>query len=225
MTTRSGLPAAWLTCHARAAVDLLRHGYEGASGLVVERVAAAGQHWHDARDDVSAQHRWQLATLADIAETVGRLVDPAAHPEGLGLVFSDADTGEIVDPAVFQDDDAGRAIVWASRLTSAALHGDTATVTALADVLQRPLDGDTDAKPISYVGVLVKAVGPLIALQVDRDNLNDLQAGGVTNYVWRCDDCGNVGVAGQRDARDLAAAEHVLHHAHVVAHKTTWATS
>lgn len=230
MTTRSEIPAAWLDSHAWAAVTLYRHGRPAEMERILERIQVAGQYWHGAHLPARETYRFSVLALADACEAVCRLINAAQHPGGLAAQFTDLDTGEVADPGDFLYDVDGRAAVWATRALVAAANGDAPALEGLLPVVaDLPNTVDGIAAALVHLNRATVGAAPLVALQVDADNLADLgrtlDGMELPLYDWQCVDWCATDVGhrtGSRDVRELGAAEHVLTYAHIVTRETRW---
>lgn len=231
--TRSQIPAEWLDAHAFAGVTLWRHGRPDDARRLFDRVQVGGQCWHGVHLPARETYRWSVLALADAAEAVLRLVKPEQHPGGFAVQFTNLDDGQPMDPGDFLYDADGRAAVWAARAVVAAANGDQDTITSLvATVAELPASADGIAAALLHYDRVTVGAAPLVALQVDADNLADMERtlSGAKHptHAWRCADRCYVAqgdernYTGNRDVRELAAAEHVLNYAHIVTRETRW---
>jgi len=224
--SRSGLAEAWLDSHAHAAVTLWRHGRVvvdvpylfGRICGVAESLAGPGATDDQVRGTV-------ITVMADVAAAVFRLIDPAAHPD-LGVQFTDLDTGEAEVPDIFLTSADGRASVWAARAAVAAGNGRADDLEALLEALASlPPTGDGASEALLYANRALSSTGPLVAMQVDGENLHALERTmdgfELPLYAWVCS-CGRSEAVGDLDLRNLTAAGHILDNPHELTLETRW---
>jgi hypothetical protein len=219
---RTDIDQPWVDSIASAAVH-----FRGVGDLdsVTTLLLTYGEAAHQM--DASAK-----AAIGDLADAVARLVRDASPQVGSALEFRNLDTGETVDPAIFQSTEEGRASVWAARVLNAAVSGDKDSSDALVAALV-----DNDAVTPGDLGVpleaLINGAAMIVYEAQSREHWTRLQqwaAGSAPpSWIMECYGGTHLGLSpGWQDFpcviegfsspldRDIAAAQHVLTYRHAV---------
>lgn len=219
---RTDIDEPWVDAIAQAAIH-----FRGVGNL--DAVATLLLIYGEAAHELDASAK---AAIGDLADAVARAVRDGSPQVGSALEFRNLDTGEKVDPEIFQTTEEGRASVWAARVLNAAVSGD---VQATADLIAALVDND--AVTPGDLGVpmeaLINGASMVLYEHQSREHwarLNEWAAGstppswnmecyGGTHLglpmSWQDFPCVIEGFSSPLD-RDIAAAMHVLTHRHAV---------
>jgi hypothetical protein len=221
---RTDIDQPWVDAYAFALVH-----YRGVGALdnVTKLLLAYGEAAHQL--DAPAK-----AAIGDLADAVTRLIRDGSPQVASALEFRNLDTGEQVDPEIFQATEQGRASVWAARVLNAAVSGDVegtrATVAALVDD-EAVSPGDLGVP----MEALINGASMIRHEQQSREHWDRLRswASGAIPPSWTLEcyagshlglppswqdfPCIQGGFSSPLD-RDEAAADHVLTHRHAI----TW---